>query len=144
MDKKFFIILVFVVMAFTFGQYSFCQEVVVDTVVNQQPKIVLTPLNAGGNDASLRDIQKSAGYKVEITEGSPKAIMVEFSGPVTIKQLSETDCEVTLKLLDSEEAFNNWIKSKDAPFKVNFTVTAKDTHHTYSISETGTFTFGKW
>jgi|WetSurMetagenome_2_1015567.scaffolds.fasta_scaffold15751_4 hypothetical protein len=144
MDKKIFALLVFVLITFTFVQYSFCQEVVVDTVVNQQSKILLTPINAGGNDASLRDIQKSAGYKVEIISGNPKLLKVEISGPVVFKEISDGVGEITLKLLNSEAEFDNWIKSKDAPYKVSFTITAKDVRDLYTVSETGTFTFGKW
>jgi hypothetical protein len=144
MDKKIFIILVFVLMAFTFTQYSFCQEVVVDTVVNQQSKILLTPINAGANDASLRDLQKSAGYKVEIISGNPKLLAVEISGPVVFKEISDGVGEITLKFLNSETEFDNWSWGAKAPYKVTFTVTAKDIRNTYTVSETGTFTFGKW
>jgi hypothetical protein len=140
MNKKTFLIFAFAMLTFSFGQYLFCQEVNIDTVL----KIKITPLNAGGDDFSLRDIQKSAGFKVEIITDNPKAVAVEFSGPVTIKQITETECEVTLKFLGSEAEFDKWTKSKDAPYKVSFTVTLKDVYGKLLASDLGIFTFGKW
>lgn len=144
MDKKNFFILAVLIFTFSFGRFIYCQEVVIDTTNNQLPKIILTALNAGGNDVSLRDIQKSAGYKVEILGDSPEKLDIKFSGPISIKQKSTTEYEVTLSLLASETAFDNWSESKEKPYRVSFTVAIKNVDTKQTVNEMGVFTFGKW
>ena len=139
MNRKIFAIFVVALFALVFANYSFCQQ---DSVTSPSVQIKIVPINAGGNDFSLNELQKDPGFAVIITSGNPKFVQVTISGPVKTEQLSVT-CEVTLKLLDSEEAFKEWIKGKEAPYKVSFTVQAKDVRGTLLASDVGVFTFGK-
>jgi hypothetical protein len=142
MDKRNIMILVFVVLTLSFTRFSICQDVKTDNV--QQPQIKLTPINAGGNEFPLLEIQSSVGYKVEILSDTPDNLRVTITGPVKLKQISETVFEVTLKLVKSEKSFNKWCKSKEAPYSVTFDVAVKDATTNKTDSKTGTFTFGKW
>lgn len=141
MNRKIFAIFVVALFALVFANYSFCQQ---DSVTSPSAQIKIVPINAGGNDFSLSELQKSAGYKIEIITANPKAVAVEISGPVKTNQITDLSFEVTLSLLGSQAAFDKWIKDKEAPYSTSFTITLKDTRGSVLNSVVGVFTFGKW
>lgn len=98
-----------------------------------------------GESESLKKLQKTVGYKVIINYDKPKNLDVKFPGPIKIKKVSSKEYEVTLNLLGSEEAFNNWSQGKSKPYKISFNVIVKDIKNpSISITKTGEFTFNKW
>lgn len=141
MNRKIFAIFVVALFALVFANFAFCQQ---DSVTSPTTQIKIVPINAGGIDFSLSALQKDPGFVVIIISSKPKAVQVAISGPVRGKQLSETTFEVTLELLGSEAAFNEWIKGKEAPYIASFTVQTKDVRGLLLASEVGVFTFGKW
>lgn len=115
------------------------------TKEKQTPKIDIQKVGSGGPDASLRSVQNSVGFRVTIVSNYPGDLSVNISGPVSSKQVSPTQFDVTLTLLNSESAFDAWTKSKEEPYKAGFTVTVKDKYNPrVSLSQMGVFTFGKW
>jgi len=141
MDKRIFLILAFVLFSFTFVRYSVCQQ---DTSTIKPPQLIFVPINPGGQDFSLNTIQNNVGYRVEILYDHPERLDIKFTGPVIIKQISTTVYEVNLKLLNSEAEFDEWIKSKDAPYLASFTVSVKDAATSLTLNSSALFTFGKW
>ncbi|MGB9696206.1 MAG: hypothetical protein ACP5P3_00015 [Ignavibacteria bacterium] len=118
---------------------------VVSTKENQLPQITLQKVGPSGEDASLRSVQGSVGYRIIITDDFPSNLEVSFSGPVITKQVDKNVFDVTLNFLQSETAFDAWSKNKSAPYKVTFSVTVKDKYApNHTTTRSGTFTFGKW
>jgi hypothetical protein len=115
------------------------------TKENQVPQISITRVGSGGEDASLRSVQNSVGFRVGIIDDFPQNLDVNFSGPVTTKQVGPTTFDVTLNLLGSQQAFDSWTKGKDSPYRVSFTVHVKDRlNPKHDLRQAGTFIFGKW
>ena len=114
------------------------------TKENQVPQISITRVGSGGEDASLRSVQNSVGFRVGIIDDFPQNLDVNFSGPVTTKQVGPTTFDVTLNLLGSQQAFDSWTKGKDSPYRVSFTVHVKDRlNPKHDLRQAGTFIFGK-
>jgi hypothetical protein len=132
------------------GESSFTFKVgdakdVKSTKEKQTPKIDIQKVGPGGPDATLRSVQNSIGFRVTIVSNYPGDLDVKINGPVSIKQVSSTQFDITLTLLGSETAFDAWSKGKEEPYRTNFTVSVKDKYNPkQSISQIGVFTFGKW
>lgn len=115
------------------------------TKQKQPPKIDIQKVGPGGPEASLRSIQNSVGFRVTIISSNPGDLSVSITGPVRTQQVSATVWDVTLSLLGSEAQFDAWSKGKDEPYRAQFNVTAKDKYNPkFSVSQVGTFYFGKW
>ena len=118
-----------------------------DTKATRQNKpqvVTISRMGPSGPDASLRQVQGSVGFRVEITDDFPGQLDIKFDGPVSVKQMGGTTFDVTLNLLSSESAFDNWSKNREAPYKATFKVTVKDKISGHTETQGGTFTFGKW
>lgn len=111
----------------------------------QAPKIDIQKFITDGEDASLRMIQGRVGYRVTVISSYAGDLNISISGPVTVDKKSPTQFDITLNMLGSESAFNAWTKGKNEPYRTSFNVTVKDKFNMkHSISQMGTFTFGKW
>jgi len=112
---------------------------------NQVPQISITRVGSGGEDASLRSVQNSVGFRISIIDDFPGNLDVQITGPVTTRQVAPTVFDVTLNLLGSEQAFDSWSKGKDSPYRVSFNVHVRDKLNSkHDIRQAGTFVFGKW
>ncbi len=117
----------------------------VTTTENSKPKIIMQRLVPAGEDVSLRSLQQTVGYRVTITDDTPGQLDVKFTGPVTVKQSGTMVYDVTLNLLGSKTAFENFTDNRDSPYTVTFQVTVKDKIATQqSLTQIGAFQFGEW
>ena len=120
------------------------QSKTVSTKENQKPSIKLTRLVPAGEDVSVRRIQSTTGYRVEINDDFPGQLDVNFSGPVTVKQAGEMTYDITLNFLRSETQFDNYTDGKDSPYTVGFQISVKDRIAGHSLTQSGIFQFGTW
>jgi hypothetical protein len=115
------------------------------TKENQVPIISIQKVGSGGENASLRALQNTTGFRVIVTDDHPENLSITVDGPVVAKQVDKTTFDVTLQFLGSEQAFDSWSKGKDSPYHISFTVHVKDKLYSkHDIKTGGTFTFGKW
>lgn len=112
---------------------------------NQKPEIKLKKIEASVTDSSLKSIQRTAGYKLEIIDDFPGQLKIEISGPVTYKKVGTSIFYITLNLLRSQKEFDNFTKEKEKPYKVSFKVKVEDKIcPDHKIEENGEFLFNKW
>lgn len=117
----------------------------VSTRENQRPKLVLQRLVDAGENVSIRKLQSTVGYRVTINDDFPEQLDVNFSGPVTVKQVGTMVYDVTLNFLTSKDAFDRYTENRDPPYPINFTVTVKDKVASQQVvRQLGTFQFGEW
>lgn len=126
----------------TFKQGS--QSKTVNTKENGKPSIKLTRLVPAGEDVSVRRVQSTTGYRVEINDDFPGQLDVNFSGPVSVKQAGDMTYDITLNFLKSEAQFDNYTDGKDSPYTVGFQISIKDKIAGHSLTQSGIFQFGTW
>ena len=120
------------------------QSKTVSTKENQKPSIKLTRLVPAGEDVSVRRIQSTTGYRIEINDDFPGQLDVNFSGPVSVKQSGPLTYDITLNFLGSKTAFDNFTDNKDSPYTVGFQISVKDKIAGHSLTQSGIFQFGEW
>jgi hypothetical protein len=120
------------------------QSKTVNTKENGKPGIKLTRLVPAGEDVSVRRVQSTTGYRVEINDDFPGQLDVNFSGPVTVRQAGEMTYDITLNFLKSETQFDNYTDGKDSPYTVGFQISVKDRIAGHSLTQSGIFQFGTW
>ena len=120
------------------------QSKTVSTKENQKPSIKLTRLVPAGEDVSVRRLQSTTGYRIEINDDFPGQLDVNFSGPVTVKQAGELTYDITLNFLRSQSQFENYTDGKDSPYTVGFQISVKDKIAGHSLTQSGIFQFGEW
>lgn len=120
------------------------QSKTVSTKENEKPSIKLTRLVPAGEDVSVRRLQSTTGYRIEINDDFPGQLDVNFSGPVTVKQAGELTYDITLNFLRSQSQFENYTDGKDSPYTVGFQISVKDKIAGHSLTQSGIFQFGEW
>lgn len=117
----------------------------VTTIENARPKIIMQRLVPAGEDVSVRSLQATVGYRITLVDDIPGQLDVKFTGPVTVKQVGPLVYDVTLSVLGSKTAFENFAENRESPYTVTFQVSVKDKIATqHSISQSGAFQFGEW
>ncbi|MDQ3020597.1 MAG: hypothetical protein M3R36_08510 [Bacteroidota bacterium] len=117
----------------------------VPTIENAKPKIIIQRLVPAGEDVTVRSLQATVGYRVTLVDDNPGQLDVKFSGPVSVKQVGALVYDVTLDILRSKTAFENFAESRESPYTVTFQINVKDKIATqHSISQSGAFQFGEW
>lgn len=120
------------------------QSKTVNTKENGKPSIKLTRLVPAGEDVSVRRVQSTTGYRIEINDDFPGQLDVNFTGPVTVRQAGEMTYDITLNFLRSETQFDNYTDGKDSPYTVGFQISVKDRIAGHSLTQSGIFQFGTW
>ena len=116
-----------------------------ETKERKAPQIVITRIGSSGENASLRAIQNTVGFRVEIVDDFPGQLNTTWDGPVKITKAGPTTFDVTLDFIKSETAFDSWTKTKDSPYKVAFFITVENKlNPAFRIKQGQTFIFGKW
>ena len=119
-------------------------KVVKPLKIREYPQIIVTPLQEFGIDASLRQLQDSVCFRVEIIEDFIQNLSINFEGPITFNKISQTVFEIKPNLLESEDQFKDFIKGKSAPYEVDFKISVQDKIAPHKIEEEIPFIFGKW
>jgi len=112
--------------------------------IREYPQIIVTPLREFGIDVSLRQLQDSVCFRVEIIDDFVQNLNINFEGPITSNKISQTIFEIKPDLLESEDQFKDFIKGKSAPYEVDFKILVQDKIAPHKIEEDIPFIFGKW
>jgi hypothetical protein len=120
------------------------QSKTASTKENQKPTINFQALNSGSEDASLRALQNTVGFRVTIVDDFVGQLDVTFTGPVKVETKGNGVYDIVLKYAASKEQFERISEGKDSPFRASFTVTVKDKIAPHSVTRQAQYTFGEW
>jgi hypothetical protein len=115
----------------------------VNTKDNAKPEVVITTFKAGGEDASLRELQSIVGFRVSIKDDYPQ-YKVTISGPVKFEDKGNGVYDIKLFYAGSKTEFESRTGNMSSPFHASFNVTVKDEIAGHTVQRSGQYTFGDW
>jgi flagellar motor protein MotB len=115
----------------------------VNTRENQKPEVTIQTFKAGGEEASLRELQSIIGFRVTIKDDYPQ-YKVTISGPVKFEDKGNGVYDIKLFYAGSKSEFENRTGNMESPFRATFNVTVKDEIAGHTVSRSGQYTFGDW
>lgn len=115
----------------------------VNTKENAKPEVNIQQFKAGGEDASLRELQSIIGFRVTIKDDYPQ-YKVTISGPVKFEDKGNGVYDIKLFYAGSKSEFEARTANMSAPFRASFNVTVKDEIAGHTVSRSGQYTFGDW
>ncbi len=116
----------------------------VNVLENKKPQISILGVGGMGENAKVSNLQRSTGFRVEITDDFPEQLEVKFSGAVTVVNKGNGVYDITMNAFGSRSAFDNFTDGKEAPYKVGFTVSVTDKLAGHKMTKQQSFTFGEW
>jgi len=115
----------------------------VNTRENSKPEVNIQQFKAGGEDASLRELQSVIGFRISIKDDYPQ-YKVTISGPVKFEDKGNGVYDIKLFYAGSKSEFESRTANMSAPFRASFNVTVKDEIAGHTVSRSGQYTFGDW
>jgi hypothetical protein len=115
----------------------------VNTRENAKPEVTIQTFKAGGEDASLRELQSIIGFRVIIKDDYPQ-YKVTISGPVKFEDKGNGVYDIKLFYAGSKSEFESRTSNMSAPFRASFNVTVKDEIAGHTVARSGQYTFGDW
>jgi hypothetical protein len=115
----------------------------VNTKENQKPEVIVQTVRAGGEEASLRELQSVVGFRITIKDDYPQ-YKVTISGPVKFEDKGNGVYDIKLVYAGSKSEFEARTGNMSAPFKASFSVTVKDEIAGHTVQRSGQYTFGDW
>lgn len=119
------------------------QSRTISTKENAKPEVTITSYQAGGEEASLRQLQSVIGFRVSIKDDYPQ-YKVTISGPVKFEDKGNGVYDIKLVWASSKSEFDARTANMSAPFRASFTVTVKDEIAGHTVQRQGQYTFGDW
>ncbi len=115
----------------------------VNTKDNSKPEVIITTYKAGGEDASLRELQSIIGFRITIKDDYPQ-YKVTISGPVKFEDKGNGVYDIKLFYAGSKSEFESRTANMESPFRASFNVSVKDEIAGHSVQRSGQYTFGDW
>jgi hypothetical protein len=115
----------------------------VNTKENAKPEVTIQQFKAGGEDASLRELQSIIGFRVTIKDDYPQ-YKVTITGPVKFEDKGNGVYDIKLFYAGSKSEFEARTANMSAPFHASFNVTVKDEIAGHTVTRSGQYTFGDW
>ena len=119
------------------------QSRTISTKENAKPEVTITSYQAGGEEASLRQLQSVIGFRVSIKDDYPQ-YKVTISGPVKFEDKGNGVYDIKLVWASSKSEFDARTANMSAPYRASFTVTVKDEIAGHTVQRQGQYTFGEW